>query len=286
VGSAFAKRNYQSNALIEAWSQGPEQQGLPDENLLIDFGATGPLALYQLKSQPGFEYLDHSGSNHYRAIQRVFITHLHHDHIGGLEELAIVNRLSQTNVHAGSIARPMLFGAGEILSDLWECSLRGGLGVFDGRRAALDDYFSVQPLDPKGTKAEDRIRLLDRYEFIPIRADHIRISKKFDWPSYGLVIRDSQTGQTALYSGDTRFEPETLEPVRAQARLIFHEAQLDDEPQPVHTLLSELRTLPESTRKKTFLYHFADSWDDPKHLRIAEEFAGFARSGKRYAILP
>ncbi|MEZ6082862.1 MAG: hypothetical protein R3E58_02630 [Phycisphaerae bacterium] len=61
VGGAFAKRNYQSNALIEAWTQSPNAQVEPDDNLLIDFGSTGPLALHDLKDVDGFEYLNDDG---------------------------------------------------------------------------------------------------------------------------------------------------------------------------------------------------------------------------------
>ena len=49
VGNAFAKRNYQSNILVEAWLKGSEAQDAPDDTLLIDFGTTGPLALHELK---------------------------------------------------------------------------------------------------------------------------------------------------------------------------------------------------------------------------------------------
>jgi len=54
VGSIFAKRNFQSNSLIEAWSAGPDKLSQPDDTLQIDFCATGPLALRQLKDDPGF----------------------------------------------------------------------------------------------------------------------------------------------------------------------------------------------------------------------------------------
>ncbi|MCH9003308.1 MAG: hypothetical protein IIC02_12105, partial [Planctomycetes bacterium] len=77
VGSAFAKRNLNSNALIEGWSKGPAKQASPDDSVLIDFGATGPKALYQIKDQVGFQYLDHNGLINYPAIRRVLITHLH-----------------------------------------------------------------------------------------------------------------------------------------------------------------------------------------------------------------
>lgn len=57
VGSSFAKRNFNSNALIEAWSTGPSAQPEPDDTLLVDFGGTGPLALHSLKITPVFAYL-------------------------------------------------------------------------------------------------------------------------------------------------------------------------------------------------------------------------------------
>ena len=54
VGSTLAKRNFQSNSLIEAWSAGPDKLSQPDDTLQIDFCATGPLALHRLEDEPGF----------------------------------------------------------------------------------------------------------------------------------------------------------------------------------------------------------------------------------------
>jgi hypothetical protein len=53
VGSTLAKRKFQSNALIEAWSAGPDKLSQPDDTLQIGFCATGLLALHRLKDEPG-----------------------------------------------------------------------------------------------------------------------------------------------------------------------------------------------------------------------------------------
>ncbi|MDO8631076.1 MAG: MBL fold metallo-hydrolase [Phycisphaerales bacterium] len=281
VGSAFAKRNFQSNALIEAWSAGPDKQRQPDDTLLIDFGATGPLTLHRLRGEPGFSYLDRGGAIRYSAIRRVFITHLHGDHIAGLEELASVSRFAGGD---GKPFRPQLISSQEILSNLWDQSLRGGLGTLPGRPAAMEDYFSPCALYASGQGDPDRVTMLDRYEVSMAPTDHIRVQRKHDWPSFGVVLRDVSSGDTAFYSGDTRFDPAGLGELMTRARINFHEVQLADQPDPVHTLLSELRTLPATIRKKTILYHYDDNWDDPAFRFVADEFAGFATPHRRYEL--
>lgn len=284
VSSAFAKRSFHSNELIEAWMDGPSRQDKPDDTLLIDFGATGPMALHALKSKPGFAYLDVGGLINYPAIQRVLITHLHSDHIGGLEEMAGMRRHFFGGDASSGGVLPMLIGTPRVLRELWGRSLSGGLSAGCGALLTLEDYFDVHRIHPHGSEQPNRMSLLDRFEFSLIPTDHIHVSRPFDWPSFAVLMTDTQQGTTAVLSGDTRFDGETLAREMADARVSFHDVQLEDTPDPVHALLSELRTLPEQTRKKTYLYHYGDNWDDPRYDFVASEFAGFAQPQHRYVI--
>ncbi len=284
VGSAFAKRNFQSNALIEAWTAGPNDQEAPNDTLLIDFGTTGPIALHHLKGRPGFSYLDRGARINYAAIRRIFVTHLHSDHIGGLEELAGMNAYDQTDPDTDPGLKPAIIGSSDLLASLWEDSLKGGLGARHGHYARMEEYFVIAPLRPVEKGGPDRFTMLDQYVFTIFPTDHIRVEQKYDWPSYGLLITDERTGETVVYSSDTRFDVDSMGEMMARAKINFHDVLLEDQPQPVHALLSQMRTLPEHVRRKTVLYHFGDTWDSGAYDFVPEEFAGFARPQHRYTL--
>jgi len=282
VGSAFAKRNFQSNVLIEAWSRSPEEQAAPDDTLLADFGGTGPLALYDLAQKPGFHYLRDGGQVNYPAIRRVLITHQHADHIGGLEEMAMMN----VYVYGSEMPRPFkpqLISSVSILVNLWDSSLKGGMGAMAGRYALLQDYFFILAINP-GEPNRDHFSMLKRYRCQLFPTDHIQIERKYDWPSYGLYIEDTQTRRSVFFSGDTRFDYPAYARMMERAQICFHDVQLVDQREPVHALISELRTLPESIRKKTWLYHYGDDWDTGPFDDVPGTFAGFAEPARRYVL--
>jgi len=279
VGSAFAKRNFQSNALIEAWTSGPHDQSAPDHALLIDFGATGPLALCELKGRPEFSYLDDGGAIRYAAIRGVFLTHAHADHIGGLEELAWMSRWAR-----GRESRPELISTAEVLEKVWSQSLFGGLGVMPGRETTIEDFFAPRQLVPLDRAGCNSFSMMGRYELYPIRTDHVQIHQKYDWPSLGVLLLDKQTSQSALFSGDTRFDPKGLRKYWQESKIIFHEVQLEAQENPVHTLITDLQGLAPDIKRKMWLYHFGDTWDRPEFTFVQRDFAGFAKPHYRYTL--
>jgi ribonuclease BN (tRNA processing enzyme) len=157
------------------------------------------------------------------------------------------------------------------------------LGARAGRFALLQDYFFILTINP-GESARDHFSMLKRYRFQLFPTDHIQIERKYDWPSYGLYVEDTQTHESMFFSGDTRFDFPAYARMMERARICFHDAQLFVEPDPVHALIGEMRTLPEAIRKKTWLYHYGDEWDAGPYDDVPDTFAGFALPSRRYVI--
>jgi Metal-dependent hydrolases of the beta-lactamase superfamily III len=211
TGNAFAKKYYNNNALLY-------QNGY---TLLIDCGITAPLSLHQL-GQP----LD--------GIHAILITHIHADHIGGLEEFAFRMKFQYRK-------KPVLYVPDILVEPLWEHSLRGGLEQEHWR--TLDDYFEVQRVR-EGAPAE----LHDGLTVEIIRTEHIpgKIS-------YSLLFNNS-----FFYSSDMRFQPGLVtDLVRNRGCVVFHDCQFVT-PGAVHATLDELLTLPEDVQSKVYLMHYAD----------------------------
>jgi len=218
TGSAFAKAFYNNNALLTVEGQ----------TLMIDCGITAPQAVFEL----GYTFGD---------IDAVLITHIHADHIGGLEEFAFQMKFIYGR-------KPVLYLADKLVEALWENSLKGGL--YQEENPTLDSYFDVHPL-PEGIPHEIFPGL--RIQLLPTK----HIPSK---PNYSLLINES-----IFYSGDTVFDPDLLQSLVSErnVRLIFHDCQLHP-PGVVHACLPQLLTLPQDIQSLVYLMHYGD--DQPTYI--------------------
>ena len=245
VGSAFSRKYANSNILLES---GPVK-------LLIDCSHSAPRALERL----GLSLKD---------ITHVFITHLHADHIGGLEEYAFQAKLFYNK-------KPILLSTKTLLHRLWHASLRGGLEFFEetpGQSQALsmEDYFEPTPVPAQawfsiGTNPGIRV--------FPHPTNHVK-----GMECYGLEIEELPGGRKNrfFFSGDTKFDAEFIKRGVASSSLVFHDCQLYDlgrqNEQGVHASYRQLQILPDDVRRRIWLYHYEDT---PLPNAKKDGFAGF-----------
>jgi ribonuclease BN (tRNA processing enzyme) len=182
-------------------------------------------------------------------VDHVLVTHLHGDHVGGLEQLLFYRRFVTQR-------KASLHAVPDVLAGLWDTRLRGGMETLldapggASRTLELADYAEVSPLVPGPNRIGDlTIEHRPTIHHIPTSAIRVR------------------SGDKVLgYSADTAFDP-TLVDWLAASDLFFHETNLG-----VHTPLASLVALPETIRARMRLIHYPDFHDvDASPIACARE---------------
>lgn len=215
TGSAFSRKYGNTSALVRLDS---------GYNLLIDCGFTTPTDL----DKRGVKLTDIDG---------ILITHLHADHVGGLEEVAFKNRY----IHGHR--KIDLLVSDDLDRDLWLHSLKGGLEHTEEGICTIHDYFNVHLLDEIGSDPS-----IAGEEIFIHRTQHVPYKH-----SFAVSIGNM------LYTSDTKFDPEWLDDLSGH-EVIFHDCQLFRGG--IHASLQELLTLPKYIQRKIYLMHYGDNVED------------------------
>jgi len=217
-----------------------------DRTLLVDCGFTVPPELIKLKRL--------------NEITDIVLTHIHADHIGGLESLGFMNYFVFKN---RGDARPNLYvGTDDFAQLLWENSLSGGMKNIQSdknepQKATLETYFKVWI----GTKV--RVPGLPVATLFPTL--HVQ-----GLENYGVSFDNG-----IWYSGDT------VELPQKDPRLIFQDCQFYETGSDVHISYEKLKIyLSNDVRAKMHLVHLGEGWDK-KNVR-ADSFAGFVMPGDKF----
>ena len=218
-GSAFTTNNYHSNILITS----------NNKNLLIDCGSDARLALKDL----GYSHQD---------IESIYVSHLHADHIGGLEWMGLANRFASQKPK-----RPIIIAHKNILNDLWSNSLSGGMRTLEEEMATLDTFFQPKYLDYPGDFTWENIH------FQLVKTLHVKSNHKV-LDSYGLFL--TFNNNKIFITTDTILLLEEFSPYYEKSDLIFHDCELLKYKSNVHTHYSDLTALPLSIKNKMWLYHY------------------------------
>lgn len=244
-GSAFStSAYYQTNALVIADS---------GKRLLIDCGSDARFALAELSLNP-------------TDIDAVYISHLHADHVGGMEWLAFCT------FFAPDVPRPKLYCNEALMHELWEQSLRGGLESIQGQVMTLTGYFDCHPVPENGEFVWENIR------FTPVQTVHIMSGYTIKY-SYGLLIQDLAGTSTVFFTSDTQFCPNQIREFYTRAHLIFQDCETSPYKSGVHAHYDELEALPREIKKKMWLCHY-----QPDPPQSADGFAGFVKKGQIFEI--
>ncbi|MBR7064336.1 MAG: MBL fold metallo-hydrolase, partial [Treponema sp.] len=252
TGSAFSKINFQTNVLVIKGS----------DHLLIDCGALCPLAFTTYNSSVAL-------------VKNILVTHSHADHIGGLEEMALLGRYVTKQ-------RPKMIISDYYKKILWNESLKGGCAYgeyADTGYMTFDDYFEqVAPTQIGKTPRPLYEVNVGSINVKMFRTKHIPDSAG-DWKksfySLGTLI-----DERILYTCDTRFDKDLLDWICSKYNIeyIFHDCQFF--PGGVHASYDDLKTLPKDMKSKMFLCHYADTYKkvNPKK----DGFLGFAERAVYY----
>jgi ribonuclease BN (tRNA processing enzyme) len=243
-GSAFTVGggNFQSNMVLTSSS---------GRRLMIDCGSDARFAMHEL----GLVAED---------MHDVYISHLHADHVGGLEFLGF------TTLFTPDVPKPRLFVNEELVAPLWEHTLRGGMGLTEVGEATLETYFDVHAVNASFE--------WEGVQFHLVRTEHV-LSAVGKMSSFGLLIRLAH--RSVFITTDTAFSPSLLSEHYEAADLIFHDCETARFKSGVHAHYTQLQTLPASIRAKTWLYHY-----QPGRLPDCQSdgFLGFVRRGQSFQL--
>lgn len=260
TGGAFSRseQNYHNNVLLET------DEG---SKVLIDCGTTALESLHEL----GIDALDLDG---------VIVTHIHADHVGGLEELGFrglflgpkkrFDLYVPSHLVPGHLAGSMLYTRSDEYPCLWENCLKGGmLHIQDAEgnpvSASLETYFN-----PVVASSPEDVQTIDGVKFVFVRTNHVPGKL-----SFGLAM-ESERGTKVFFTADTTSEHQLD---LADFDVVFHDCMwMPKYPSTVHTHLEELLELPPEVREKTFLMHYGDPEGAPSDLgglRLAHKHQTF-----------
>lgn len=220
VGDAFTESSYGSSLIVMG----------AGKSLLIDFPDPPRRALREASRLSGLDL-------RVETIDAAYLTHLHGDHVNGLEAMTFYRYFRERR-------KLRLAAAPPVLAQLWG-RLRPAMdrlifGDSRPRRMSLADYYDLVPV-PEGRRSRVGPFTLE------VRRTRHHV------PTFALRVTCG--GRTLAFSSDTSFDPGLIEWLSNGAHAIVHETNVG-----IHTPYERLAALPDSIRRRMRLIHYPDGF--------------------------
>lgn len=196
-GNAFTKKSFNQQFLVE-------ENG---RRLLIDCGGSTLMAL-------------ENANIDINSINDIYISHAHKDHCGGIEDIAFLRYdwIKKPRSYKDSKNVPRLIANEQLLKDLWNKSLRGGLESMEGFVATIETFFEPVPIEPNKSFE------WEGWACDLIQQVHI-MSGSIIMPSFGIMF--SKQGHKSVYfvTDSQHCSPRQMEEYYKKADLIFQDCE-------------------------------------------------------------
>ena len=269
-GSAFvlAEENYQSNILFEKTIE--EEQFNASEHNTVSTGFK--TVTKRLLMDAGTSIAESLNANNLQPtdIDAIFISHLHGDHVHGLEYIGFKTYF----IPEFGSNRPTLTANPRILEKVWDEVLKGTMGNLNGSKATLSTYFDLSLVKPR------EVFTFVNTEYQLVQVPHV-IDDTEEVPAYGLSFKEDDIN--FFITGDTQFDFWRMIGHYEKADVIFHDCEMITYPNSVHAQFSQLKELPEQYKAKMWLYHYmlyGKTFEELEQEVIDAGFAGLVKRGQ------
>lgn len=213
TGDAFARKQGHNSVLLE----------IGNTLTMIDCPSSNRHSLSKMKKELS-------------DVKHVIVTHLHEDHINGIQQFAYFHEIVVKQ-------KPHLYIHEGLVNGLWE-TVKQGLHYTTKGKKELKDYFVIHSL-----KENEEFKI-EGIPFQFIQTNHVP-----DMLSFGVL-----SSERFYFSADSNVDLDFLNKIHSKIDTIFHDCHLWDLKIDSHASLEDILSLPEEIKKKVVLMHYHDGY--------------------------